>query len=49
MQAGSVLDTARVRLMLARLSRDDRQRAIDGLGLLARAANEIPKKKWREP
>src|SRR5262245_42553457 len=34
MQAGSVLDTARVRLMLSRLSREDRQRAIEGIGLL---------------
>ena len=44
MQAGSVLETARVKAMLARLSTADRRRAIDGLELLARAATEIPKK-----
>ena len=45
MQAGSVLETTRVRLMLGGLSREDRQRAIVGLGLLARAALALPKKR----
>ena len=49
MQAGSVLDTARVKSLLARLSPDDRHRAVEGLGLLARAADAMPKKNWTEP
>ena len=39
-EASSVLDVARVEAMLTRLTDDDRQRAIDGLALLARAAQE---------
>ena len=48
MQAGSVLDTARVASMLAQMSPTDRKKAVDGLGLLARAADRIPRKKWSE-
>jgi MarR family transcriptional regulator, organic hydroperoxide resistance regulator len=40
MQASSVLETARVRRMLERLSAAERTRALDGLALLARAARE---------
>jgi MarR family transcriptional regulator, organic hydroperoxide resistance regulator len=39
-EASSVLDPARVEALVARLSDDDRARAIEGLGLLARAAQE---------
>jgi DNA-binding MarR family transcriptional regulator len=46
MQAGSVLDSVRVRTLLGRLSREQRERAIAGLELLARAATEIPAKRW---
>jgi len=38
--ASSVLDPQRVADLVARLSDDDRTRAIEGLGLLARAAQE---------
>jgi len=38
--ASSVLDPQRVADLVARLSDDDRTRAIEGLGLLARAAEE---------
>ena len=38
MQASSVLDTSRVKKMLERLAPGERQRALDGLALLARAA-----------
>jgi DNA-binding MarR family transcriptional regulator len=38
--ASSVLDVGRVETMVARLSDDDRVRAIEGLALLARAAQE---------
>src|SRR5262245_2414113 len=38
MQASSVLESARVRAMLARLSTSERERALDGLSLLAAAA-----------
>ena len=41
MAASSVLDAERVRALLDRLSSDERQRAVDGLGLLARAARAI--------
>jgi MarR family transcriptional regulator, organic hydroperoxide resistance regulator len=40
MQASSVLETARVRRVLERLSTAERSRALDGLTLLARAARE---------
>ena len=49
MQAGSVLDRTRVKALLARLSADERRRAVDGLALLARAANQVPRKTWSEP
>jgi MarR family transcriptional regulator, organic hydroperoxide resistance regulator len=39
-ESTSVLDAARVEALVARLSDDERTRAIDGLGLLARAAQE---------
>lgn len=40
MQASSVLEEARVRRVLARLDADERQRAVSGLELLARASRE---------
>ena len=39
-EASSVLDPSRVEALVTRLSDDERARAIDGLGLLARAAQE---------
>jgi DNA-binding MarR family transcriptional regulator len=42
-EASSVLDAQRVTDMVARLSDDERTRAIEGLGLLARAAEEAMK------
>lgn len=39
-EASSVLDPERVASLVARLSDEDRTRAIEGLGLLARAAEE---------
>lgn len=39
-RAQSVLDPERVRSVLARLTRDEREEAIHGLGLLARASQE---------
>jgi DNA-binding MarR family transcriptional regulator len=47
MQAGSVLETGRVKAMLARLNPADRRRAIAGLELLARAAAALPKKQFQ--
>jgi DNA-binding MarR family transcriptional regulator len=41
MQNGSVLETGRVRALLAVMSRDERARAIAGLELLARAATRL--------
>lgn len=46
MQAGSVLDTARVTALLAKLSPAERKRAVAGLELLARAADAMPKTGW---
>jgi DNA-binding MarR family transcriptional regulator len=46
MQTGSVLDTARVRALLGKLSITDRERAIVGLQLLAEAARKLPHKRW---
>ena len=43
MQNSSVLDRARVGRMLRQLSADDRRRALEGLGLLARASLLVPK------
>jgi DNA-binding MarR family transcriptional regulator len=48
MQAGSVLDTERVALLLSQLSPAERNKAVEGLGLLARAADRVPRNKWRE-
>jgi DNA-binding MarR family transcriptional regulator len=45
MQAGSVLDTTRVRALLARLPEIDRRRALDGLRLLADAAADVPRQR----
>src|SRR5215204_2231645 len=39
-EASSVLDPARVEALVSRLTEDERRRAIDGLALLARAAQE---------
>jgi DNA-binding MarR family transcriptional regulator len=39
-EASSVLDPRRVEALVARLSDDDRTRAVEGLALLARAAHE---------
>lgn len=41
MQTGSVLDTQRVKKLLGRLSARERQTALEGLRLLARAAAEV--------
>ena len=51
-EANSVLDPVRVEEMLKRLSKADRKRALDGLALLARAADRYMKaaaKSRREP
>jgi DNA-binding MarR family transcriptional regulator len=47
MQAGSVLDSARVKALLAQLSTAQRERALEGLALLAHAATKVPPKGWR--
>ena len=47
MQAGSVLETARVAAMLGQLSAADRARAIEGLSILATAAKGLATKEWR--
>ena len=39
-EASSVLDPARVEALVARLADDERDRAVEGLALLARAAQE---------
>jgi DNA-binding MarR family transcriptional regulator len=44
MAATSVLDHARVASLVARLNRDERKAAAQGLGLLARAARQLEKK-----
>jgi DNA-binding MarR family transcriptional regulator len=44
MQAGSVLDTDRVELLLARLAPPERRRAVEGLALLAGAATALPRR-----
>ena len=43
MAGASVLDSARVTAMLSRLTPADRQRAVSGLAILARAALELPR------
>jgi len=47
MSRGSVLETERLRQVLARLAGDELKRAVDGLELLARAAVETPKRRAR--
>ena len=44
-EASSVLDPARVEALVARLSDEERARAIEGLGLLAHAGQELPSPK----
>lgn len=44
MAATSVLDQTRVASLVARLNRDEREIAAQGLGLLARAARQLKKK-----
>jgi DNA-binding MarR family transcriptional regulator len=39
--AASVLDASRVKALLTRLTSEEKQTALDGLGLLARAAREV--------
>ena len=41
MQASSVLESRRVATLLSRLTADERSRALEGLGLLARAARGL--------
>jgi MarR family transcriptional regulator, organic hydroperoxide resistance regulator len=43
MQGSSVLDATRVARMLAQLGARERQRALDGLALLAKASLNVPK------
>jgi MarR family transcriptional regulator, organic hydroperoxide resistance regulator len=45
MQAGSVLESGRVKALLAQLTERERGRAIEGLELLARAAGSLPSRK----
>jgi len=45
MQATSVLDTDRLTALLGALTPKERAKAVEGLGLLARAAAELPRKK----
>jgi DNA-binding MarR family transcriptional regulator len=45
MQAGSVLESGRVKALLAQLSDRERDRALEGLELLARAAGSLPSRK----
>ena len=46
MQAGSVLETARVAGMLALLPAGERAKAVQGLELLASAARRLPARTW---
>jgi len=41
-EANSVLDASRVEALVGRLSDEERARAIEGLGLLARAGHDLP-------
>ncbi len=43
-EASSVLDPARVEALVARLSDEERARAIEGLGLLAHAGQDVPER-----
>lgn len=45
MQATSVLDTARLTLLLGQLSPAEQLRAVEGMSLLARAATRMPRKR----
>src|SRR5688572_26950426 len=47
LMAGSVLDTERLRRALTHLSAPERRRAVDGLGLLARAAESLARSERR--
>ncbi len=47
LSAGSVLDAERVRLVVERLTPDERRTAIAGLEFLSRAARAIPRKEGR--
>ena len=44
MQAASVLDSDRLRLLLSLLTPNERRRAVQGVSLLAKAAAEMPRK-----
>jgi DNA-binding MarR family transcriptional regulator len=46
-EASSVLEPARIRALLARLPKSQRQAALNGLGLLARAADQLVAEKGR--
>jgi DNA-binding MarR family transcriptional regulator len=48
-EASSVLDPLRVEALVARLSDKDRQRAIEGLALLAQAGDEAMRAVGRQP
>lgn len=48
-EASSVLDPSRVEALVARLSDKDRQRAIEGLALLAQAGEEAMRAAGRQP
>ncbi len=45
MSESSVLEASRVRTLLKRLDASELERALDGLGLLARAAREMKKER----
>jgi DNA-binding MarR family transcriptional regulator len=46
--ASSVLDAARVEALVGRLTEEERARAIEGLGLLAHAGQDLPAEAGRE-
>lgn len=48
MRATSVLEESRVRALLSMLSAEERAAALGGLGLLARAARAMSKKRWSD-
>jgi DNA-binding MarR family transcriptional regulator len=48
MRATSVLEESRVRVLLGMLSTEERATALAGLGLLARAARAMGKRRWAE-
>src|SRR5215831_4855136 len=47
-EASSVLDPSRVEALVSRLSDNDRARAIEGLGLLAHAGQDLPETRAEE-